>query len=283
MPTLMRPSTEGAKHLHGFAYGKSRVGKTTLGIHFHKAGFPLLVVTMEPGPVRAAMDAAGVTDAPIMVPADADDLFLFLEYQIPYLDRHLNSYRPGMVLLDNIRGLQTLLIGEPERKAQTIDGIKIEAQAATGLMRLPNSRDAGAPGLPAFKDYRILDRETRRLLRCVDGMEYHTLITAHEDLDYDAKTRLMTAGLEGKQAAGKPRVISGFPSMEGFETKKDIPGLISGPFLHMTRSESGRYQIWTQSHDEWFADGRGINATSANPIDWTDKDGCAILVGGRTK
>ena len=268
---------------HGLIYSRSRCGKTTFAASFHKPEAPLWVVTREPGPAKAGLDEAKL-DVPITVPQTPEELFVLLEYPLAYLDKHLNGYRPGTILFDNLRPFQVLIIGEPEAPEREVAGIKIPKQTATGIMRLPNSRDAGAPGLPALKDYRTLDRQTRRLVTAIDQLPFHTIITAHEDIGYDARTRLDTSGMDPKQAAARKRTLKGFPSLEGFEIRDDLPGLVSHYFFRLSEANDV-YTINAKQHVDsdginWFADARGLKLPSST-INWTNKSAYDILLGGR--
>ena len=271
---------------HGFLYGTSRAGKTTFAAHWAKPDSPLLVVTREPGPASAALGASGVVGiSKLVVPKTPEELFVLLEYTDAYLKKHLAGFMPGMVLFDNLQGLQQLIIGEGARSEQEVAGVKVPAQPATGIMRLPVARADAATGQPAQMDYGILGRQTRRFLNLVDQLPFSTLITATEALAFDEKYRAETAGMNAQAAAGRPRKVMGYPSTEGKMILSSLPALVSGFFLRLTK-KGDKYTIHTKVHSdsngvEWFADPRGLPSTLSSEIDWTNKSAYDILLAGR--
>lgn len=269
--------------LHLFLYAASRCGKTTLAADFHKAGHSLLAVTREPGPTKAALDASGV-ECPLLVPKTPEELFVLLEYTDAYLAKHLPGVKPGCVLFDNLQGIQQLLIGAPAEPKREVAGLIVEAQPATGIMRLDLKGRAEAPGQPGQMDYGVLGRFTRRFLSLVDALPFYTIITATESLDFDEKHQTEAQGLNVQQAAGRPRRVKGYPATEGRMTKTVLPSLVAGPYLHLTKKD-GKFFCHTQTHTdrdgvEWFADPRGLKQLKAE-IDWTNQSGYATLLGGR--
>lgn len=264
-------------YLHGAVYGQSRVGKTTVAKHFHEAGHHLTVVTTEPGPARRALRD---TNANILVPEDDRELLTMLEYPAAFFEQ-LSMEFPGMILFDNLYGLQELLVGQGARPAMEVEGIKVPARKASGIMRAGEaSRSNADTGLPVmeFSHYGLLEMQTRRVLHLVEQLPCHTLITFHETLDSDQEHKVKTAGMRLQDAARVSRKVQGYPLLIGSKIRNAIPGLVGDFYLHLTQ-EGGRYFMWSADNGEWKASSGGLNLPAK--IDWTNKNAYAILQEGR--
>lgn len=275
-------------HFHHFLYGASRCGKTTLAAQAAKRGMFTLAVTMEPGVTRQAFEDAGALEQlELFVPPSDKMLFVFLDYTEAYLDKFFNGLRPDLILIDNLSGIQSTIIGHVAEPAIDLDGWKIEAKPGMGILgNIPKSsdKDATNPELMAQAQYFNLGMRSERLLRTIDALPFNTIITTLEQYDFDEKSKKDSQGRSAKEAAGRPRRVKGWPATKGNITKGILPSCVSGAVLHLTRDDSKTppiYRIHTRTHTdrdgvEWEAEPRGLGKLSPI-IDWSSKDGAEIL------
>jgi hypothetical protein len=189
---------------HLFLYGLPGSGKTKFAGDFHKAGQDIILVTGEKG--EMTLDVMGI-DAPILSPESEDEIRAIVEQPQIVVEKIVHNivdektgelaypdYNPKTWVFDNFRTLQLIMFGNLASPAvKVFDGeIVLEKEKSSGVLSLPHRR--GDSGTPAQLDYRQLDLKSRGLIRKIEDMPYHTIITAHAEHNFDIKTHLSLTG-----------------------------------------------------------------------------------------
>ncbi|MGH9424967.1 MAG: hypothetical protein ACRD2L_01475 [Terriglobia bacterium] len=262
---------------HLFLYGAPGAGKTKFIGDFHEAGFPVVRVSCERDVV--CLPARGVF-IPTIAPTSEDELRAIIEVPDQVIKKVINkvpgleTYEPKTFAFDNLRQLQRVVFGAGATPLiKVFDGeVELPACKDSGIMALPNRRDA--TGVPSNKDYRLLDLHMRSLLSTIEEMPYHTIVTSHEERDFDILTKLSLTGDPDKDKLVS-RSTTGYPALEGFSLKYDLPGLISDFYMRLTWTD-GRYFVYPQPAMGYHARTR-INQVMPPSLDWTNRNGYHLL------
>ena len=268
-----------ADHIHAFVYGYPGCGKTKFIGDFHNAGQNVAVVAGYNS--SRALELAGV-DCPIIVPSSLEELIAIVQMPDEVIFKVVNpvfpDYKVKTWCFDILKDIQMIIFGEGGSKQETIfDGAMIlPASKPTGVMALPNAR--GEDNSPSNKDYRVLDLRLRSLLRSIEKMRYHTIITAHAERDY-------TPDLV-KQLTGDPKLdkelkssatMVGYPSLEGFSAKSDISGLAGEMLLYLESPKGTEYFMYPKPHHQGFHARTQMAQHMPPRIDWTGKNAYELL------
>lgn len=241
-----KSTADATENLHLFLYGDGGAGKTKAIGDFSEAGGLVLVSTEEDGAIPLRNRGIHV---PQIIPETEDDLMqcVLNPAEVVKGIPGFEGYQPRTWAFDGLRSLQ---------------GIVLE-----GILALPGARVA--PGVPAPKDYRLLDLRMRNLVAGIEKMPYHTIITAHYEKDFDIETHLSFTG-DQKNDKDITRKFQGFPSLEGYSLKYDLPNLCSSFYLFMME-RNGQYKILTRNSQAAKARTRIAEAIPAE-VDWTGKN-----------
>lgn len=261
---------------HLFLLGAPGAGKTKLIGDFHEAGQPVVIVSVEND--RMTLPALGI-HVPILVPESENDLRAIVEVPEQVIERVVRKipgfaeYEPKTFAFDNLRLIQRVVFGEgPRRETELASGVVLPKRDETGIMAMPNKRDAS--GIPANKDYRLLDDRMRAFIFFITQMKYHTIVTTHEERDLAIDSKLKLTGDPEKDKLIN-RQTSGYPALEGFSLKYDLPGLISDYFLRLEWTGQN-YFMHTQPNGGFHSRTR-INQVMPAQIDWTGQNAYHIL------
>lgn len=267
-----------AEYIHAFIYGYPGCGKTRFIADFHNASQPAVIVAGYNS--SRTLEAQGV-DCPIIVPSSLEELIAIVQMPEEVISKVIHPIFPGYEVktwaFDILRDIQAIVFGEGATKQETVfDGaITLPASRGTGVMALPNARDGE---VPSPKDYRILDNRMRSLLRSIEKMRYHTIITAHAERDYSAETQ--------KKLTGDPKldkelkhdaVMVGYPSLDGFSAKADISGLAGEMLLYLESPKGTEYFMYPKPHPQGFHARTQIAEHMPPRIDWTGKNAYTLL------
>jgi hypothetical protein len=228
-------------------------------------------------------------DAPILNPKNEDELRAIIECPEEVIEkviqpmededgsRPFENYQPKLFLFDIIRELQLVVFGEGGRvkEIEVFDGaMTLPKEKAKGILSLPNKRDA--QGVPSNKDYRLLDMKMRGIISRIEKMPFHTIVTAHAERDFTPQDKMQLTG-DPKKDADLKSVASpvGYPSLEGFSLKADLPGLVSDFFLYMT-SNGNNFTIYPKPSGGFMARTR-LNSVMPPALDWTGKSAYNVL------
>lgn len=265
---------------HVFLYGFGGCGKTKWIRDFaQRDHYPVVVSTYEQD---LTLDGAEI---PIFTVEHPDELIAIVQQPKNVIERVLHAdpnwkdYPVDTFAFDILRELQLLLFGEPKttKDIEVFDGaITIPRTGGFGVMSEPNARDAA--GVPSTKDYRLLDIRTRGLIRSIEKMPYHTIITAHAEHNFDPRTHLKLSGDAKRDKELKASAtITGFPSIEGYSAKADIPALVSDFMIYMDSPDQESYYMYPKPNKNFMA--RTRLAEFVRPVlEWTDKNGYDVLV-----
>ncbi len=263
---------------HIFLYGYPGCGKTKVVKDFLDRGFfPIVVATYEQDVTLMGSNIPVLTldhpqelQALVMQPKNVIEKVVW-----PALGE---EYPVNLFMFDNLRDLQMLLFGEAKTtKASTaFDGaITIEKTDGFGVMSEPNARDA--TGIPATKDYRLLDINTRAIVKKIEKMPYHTITTAHAEVNLDERTKAKLTGDIAKDKEIKAKgTVKGFPSLEGYSAKADLPGLISDFMFYMDTPDQESFYLYPKPSKGFYARTR-VAEFMPRSIDWTGKNVYDVL------
>lgn len=263
---------------HLFLYGYPGCGKTKAVKDFQDAGFhPIVVATYEQDLTLTGANIPILTvEHPLELMALVQKPKNVIEQVLwPALDE---EYPVNLIMFDVLRDLQMLLFGESKtiKDTQVFDGaVTIEKTKGFGVMSEPNARDA--TGIPSPKDYRLLDLNTRALVKKIEKMPYHTITTAHAEINYDERTHAKLTGDAKKDKEIKAQAtIKGFPSLEGYSAKSDLPGIISDFMLYMDTPDQESFYMYPKPSKGYHARTR-VAEFMPRVIDWTDKNAHDVL------
>jgi hypothetical protein len=263
---------------HLFLYGYPGCGKTKVVRDFQERGFnPIVVATYNQD---ITLQGANI---PILTLDHPNELLAMVHQPKNVIEKVLwpaldEEYPVDLIMFDNLRDLQMLLFGEAKtiKDTEVFDGaIKIEKTPGFGVMSEPNARDA--TGIPSTKDYRLLDINTRAIVKRIEKMPYHTITTAHAEVNLDERTKAKLTGDVKKdkdiKAAGN---IKGFPSLEGYSAKSDLPGIISDFMLYMDTPDQESFYIYPKPSKGFYARTR-VAEFMPRTIDWSGKNAYDVL------
>jgi hypothetical protein len=228
-------------------------------------------------------------DAPILNPTSEDELRAIIECPEEVIEkviqpmedeegnRPFENYVPKLFLFDILRELQLVVFGNGGRVKDTdvFDGaVTLPKAKAQGILSLPNARDA--QGVPSNKDYRLLDMKMRGIVTRIEKMPYHTIVTAHAERDFAPQDKMQLTGDPKKDAELKQNASPvGYPSLEGFSLKADLPGLVSDFFLYMD-SNGSNFTMYPKPSKGFMARTR-LNAVMPPALDWSGKNAYDVL------
>jgi len=271
---------------HLFLYGYPGCGKTKVAADFHNRGLPMVLVSTYEQDLTLTIEGI---DAPILNPTNEDELRAIIECPEEVIERVIQpmededgnkpfaDYEPKLFVFDILRELQLVIFGEGGRTIDTevFEGSVILPKAkASGILALPNARDA--QGVPSNKDYRLLDMKMRGIVARIEKMKYHTIVTAHAEKDFAPQDKLQLTGDPKTDKELKANATpQGYPSLEGFSLKKDLPGLVSDFFLYM-ESNGNKFTIYPKPSKGFMARTR-LNAVMPPALDWTGKNAYDVL------
>lgn len=263
---------------HLFLYGYPGCGKTKVVKDFQERGFhPIVVATYEQDITLLGANIPVMTlDHPLELQALVQKPKNVIEQVLwPALGE---EYPVDLIMFDVLRDLQMLLYGQSKQQKdiQVFDGaVTLEKNDGFGVMSEPNARDA--TGIPSNKDYRLLDINTRAVVKKIEKMPYHTITTAHAELNLDERTRAKLTGDAKKdkeiKATGN---IKGFPSLEGYSAKADLPGIISDFMLYMDTPDQESFYLYPKPSKGFYARTR-VAEFLPRTIDWTGKNMYDVL------
>lgn len=268
-----------AEHIHAFIYGYPGCGKTKFISDFHNAGQNVAVVAGYNSSRTLELQGA---DCPIIVPSSMEELIAIVQMPEEVVAKVIQPVFPGYEVktwaFDVLKDLQMIIFGDGASKQEVIfDGaMTLPASKGTGIMALPNARDDS--GTPSNKDYRILDMRLRSLLRSIEKMQYHTIITAHAEKDYSPElVKKLTGDPKLDKDLKHDAVMMGYPSLEGFSAKNDISGLAGEMLLYLESPKGTEYFIYPKpTHNGFHA--RTQMAEHLPPrIDWSGKNAYELL------
>jgi len=272
-----KSTAEASDHLHAFLYGDGGSGKTKAIGDFHLSGAPVVLVSREPnGAIPLQM--RGIAAAHLIPECEDDLLGIILEPQqviekIIHKMPGFETYAPLTFAFDGLRSLQRMVMGfTPTAERTVLDQVLLPANLGSGVMSLPAARPG--VGVPSNKDYRILDIKMRNLVAGIEMMPYHTIITAHYEKDFDIETHLSMTG-DQKTDKEVTRRFQGYPSLEGFSMKYDLPNICSSFYLFLKKA-GGKYTIQADNTFEAKARTR-IAEVMPLQLDWTGQNIYTIL------
>lgn len=264
---------------HLFFYSYPGAGKTKFFVDWKDAGFnPVVVATYEHD---ITLEGSGI---PILTVEHPDELTAIVKKPRNVIEQVLwkelgEEYPVDTFCFDILRDLQLLLFGEPKtlKDIEVFEGaVVLEKSKGYGIMSEPNARDAS--NIPSPKDYRLLDIQLRGLIRAIEKMPYHTITTAHAEVNYDQRTHMKLTGDPKKDKEIKANAtISGFPSIEGYATKADIPGLVSDFLIYLDTPDQENFYMYPKPSKGFFARTR-VAEFMPRVVDWTGKNGYEVLV-----
>jgi len=265
------------EYLHLFLYGLPGAGKTKFIGDFEAAGQTVMRV----GEIdRVTLPALGL-DVVSVLPSTENELRAFTECPEVVVEKvlrplpGLENFTPKTIAFDNLRVLQRVVFGTPEAREddKVFEGaFTMPTRKATGIMALPNKRDA--TGIPANKDYRLLDEHMRSLIHNITSLPYHTIVTSHEERDLSIESRLKLSG-DAERDAMVSRTTSGYPALDGFSLKYDLGGLISDFFIRLEWT-GDQYLMHTRPNAGFHSRTR-INQVMPPTLDWTGKNAYHLL------
>lgn len=266
-------------HWHLFLYGYPGCGKTRTIVDFKNAGFhPVVVATYEQD---LTLEGA---DIPLLTVEHPDELKAIVSKPRNVIEQVLwpdlgEEYPVDLFAFDILRDLQMLLFGEAKttKDVEVFDGkVIMERSPGFGVMAEPNARDAA--GVPSNKDYRLLDINTRAIVKKIEKMPYHTITTAHAEVRFDERTTAKLTGDVKKDKEIKAQGnIKGFPSLEGYSAKADLPGLVSDFMLYMDTPDQESFYIYPKPSKGFYARTR-LAEFMPRVIDWTGRNAYEVLV-----
>ena len=260
-------------NLHIFIYGFPGSGKDKFAADFHKAGQDIVLVTQENA---TTLQAEGIT-CPQLQLENEDEIISVLEMPEKVISEVIQkqpgfeNYVPKTWFFNNLRLIQRSIFGHHGRKQDTkvFDGaLTLEKKSAAGIMALPNSRDA--QGVPANKDYRLLDERMRGVVTLIEQMPYNTIVSTHAEVGFTAETRKKLTG-DAKTDKNVPRDFNGWPALDGFSLKYDLPGLVGDFYIHLATADQERFIMYPKPTSMWYARNR-IAKFMPKSLDWTDKN-----------
>jgi hypothetical protein len=271
---------------HMFLYGYPGCGKSKVAADFHNAGLPMVIVSTYERDLTLTMEGV---DAPILNPTTEDELRAIIECPETVIEkvihpmedddgnRPFENYEPKLFFFDILRELQLVIFGDGGRikDVEVFDGaLSLPKSKASGILALPNARDA--QGVPSNKDYRLLDVKMRGIVSRIEKMQYHTIVTAHAERDFTPQDKMQLTGDPKKDAELKIAATpQGYPSLEGFSLKKDLPGLVSDFFMYM-ESNGNSYTIYPKPSKGFMARTR-LAGVMPPALDWTGKSAHEVL------
>lgn len=273
-----RSTTTVLDNLHLFLYGDGGAGKTKAIGDFHAAGESVVLVSREiDGTIPLHVRGMNV---PHLIPETEDDLVgIILEPQqvtekIIRKQPGFEAYEPKTWAFDGLRALQRTVMGSTPIDSRKVlnDQVELEGNDGFGVMRLPGKRPG--VGVPSNLDYRILDLRMRNLVAAIELMPYHTIITAHYEKDFTIETHLEMTG-DPKADKEVTRRYQGYPSLEGFSMKYDLPNLCSSFYLYLKKA-GGKYTIQTDNTSEAKARTR-IAEVMQMQLDWSGQNMYTLL------
>jgi hypothetical protein len=263
---------------HLFLYGHPGCGKTKFVVDAKEYGYnPVVVATYEQD---ITLEGANI---PILTVEHPHELQAIVQRPQNVIEQVLwpelgEEYPVDLFMFDVLRELQLLLFGEAKttKDLEVFDGkVTLERGPGFGVMAEPNARDAA--GVPSTKDYRLLDIQTRGLVKKIEKMPYHTITTAHAEVNFDQRTVAKLTGDQKKDKEIKANAtIKGFPSLEGYSAKADIPGLVSDFMLYMDTPDQEAYYLYPKPSKGFYARTR-VAEVMPRVIDWTGRNGFNVL------
>ncbi|MEE8114938.1 MAG: AAA family ATPase [Nitrososphaerales archaeon] len=263
---------------HLFLYGYPGCGKTKVVKDFQEVGFkPIVVATYQQDITLSG------SNIPVLTVEHPLELMALVQKPKNVIEQVLwpaleEEYPVDLIMFDVLRDLQMLLFGESKtiKDTEVFDGkVTIEKTAGFGVMSEPNARDA--TGIPSPKDYRLLDLNTRALVKKIEKMPYHTITTAHAEVNFDERTHAKLTGDQKKDKEIKAQAtIKGFPSLEGYSAKSDLPGIISDFMIYMDTPDQESFYMYPKSAQGFHARTR-VAEFMPRMIDWTGKNIYKVL------
>ena len=269
---------------HLFFYGYPGCGKTKIVKDFQDRGFhPIVVATY-----TQDITLFG-SNIPILTVEHPNELLALVQKPKNVIEQVLwpalgEEYPVNLIMFDVLRDLQMLLFGESKtiKDTEVFDGaVKIEKTQGFGVMSEPNARDA--TGIPSTKDYRLLDINTRALVKKIEKMPYHTMTTAHAELNLDERTKAkLTGDIKKDKDIKAAATIKGFPSLEGYSAKSDLPGIISDFMLYMDTPDQESFYVYPKPSKGFYARTR-VAQYLPRVLDWTGQNMYDVLTTAVTK
>lgn len=268
-----------AEYHHIFGYGYPGCGKTKLIGDYHNAGQSVAIVAGYN--TSRTLELQGV-DCPIIVPSSLDELIAIVQLPEEVEEKIIHPVFPGYKVktwaFDILKDLQMIIFGEGGRpKSIIFDGdMELPVFKPTGIMSIGGSlQDDGSP---TNKAYRILDMRLRSLLRSVEKMQYHTIITAHAEKDYTPEVvKRLTGDPKIDKDLKAEAVMTGYPALEGFSAKSDISGLAGEMLLYLESPRQTEYFIYPKPHPQGFHARTQMAEHLPPRIDWTNKNAFELL------
>jgi hypothetical protein len=246
---------------NSLVYGRPGSGKTTFGLQ-HPGR--VIVDPKEMGYMTILEEFQ--RDVPVITPAtldDYEDIIYEPERVIANLKQSLpkwQDYDVQSFIFENLNMVQEDLLGRPSRVSEK----KQVLRKATGIMALPNSRDNRFT--PGPKDYNVLSRNTKDLIRGIRAMPYNTLITVHAGI-YDSEE-----SPKGIATPDDQKIKEGFPNLYG--QLKWVGGGLADFYFYMERKNIGnKLQYWAYPAPKGKYEGRSKIVKQLDlQINWTDKN-----------
>jgi hypothetical protein len=133
-------------------------------------------------------------------------------------------------------------------------------------------------GSPTNKAYRILDMRLRSLLRSIEKMSYHTIVSAHAERDYSPETiKKLTGDPKLDKDIKNSAVMLGYPALEGFSAKSDISGLAGEMLLYLESPRQTEFFIYPKPHPQGFHARTQMAEHLPPRIEWTGKNAYEVL------
>lgn len=263
---------------HLFLYGYPGSGKTKLAGDFHKAGLNIVLVTDEQG--EMTLDVMGI-DAPILVPESELELRAIVEQPQNVIEHVIHKmegfedYEPKTWVFDNFRTIQQIIFGDigQLRDEELFEGaIVLGKEKPSGVMDMPIKRPE--VGTPSPTDYRVMEMKTRGLIKKIEDMPYHTIITAHAEKNFSVETHMKLTG-DAKVDKDIPRTFAGWPSLEGWALKTDAGGLGSDFFLYL-ESDGEQFVMYPKPGKGFYARTR-LATYFPKSLVWSKQNGYKLL------
>ncbi len=272
-----KSTAEASDHLHTFFYGDGGAGKTKAIGDFHLAGQSVVLVSLDPNGATP-LQMRGIK-APHLLPETEDDLMGIILAPEQVTEKIIRKrpgfedYEPKCWAFDGLRPLQRMVLGfMPTDERTVLDQVTLPAHPGSGVMSLPAARPA--VGIPSNKDYRILDSKMRNIVAGIELMAYHTIITAHYEKDFTIETHLSMTG-DQRNDKEITRTFQGYPSLEGFSLKYDLPNTCSSFYLYLKKA-GGKYTIQTDNTMEAKARTK-IAEVMPLQLDWSGRNMYTLL------
>lgn len=268
-----------AEYIHSFIYGYPGCGKTKFIADFHNSSQSVAVVAGYNS--SRTLELHGV-DCPIIVPSSLEELIAIVqmpeEVEAKVIHPEFPEYKVKTWAFDILKDLQMIILGEAPAKGEEVFGgaFKLSVEKGSGIMAAGTSRQDD--DTPTNKAYRILDMKLRSLLRSIEKMRYHTIITAHAERDYTPDTmKKLTGDQKLDKELKHDAVMQGYPSLEGFSAKGDISGLAGEMLLYLESPNQKEFYIYPKPHHQGFHARTQMAEYLTPRLDWSGKNAYELL------